>query len=258
MSTATMPIAQPPAVHPWAGTGDRALVPASETEAAALDARARAAKPFAGDWSYSRALAKWVRYPSTQLMGLGLCVLTAARLAVGPLGWLDLAILVGLFAWEPVNEWFIHAHLLHLKPRRIGVMGFSFVWDLPMARRHRAHHADPWDLSNLFIPIGAILFSIAFHATLFLLVLPTPLALTALAALNLIGLWYEWTHFMAHIPYRPTLPWLRTLQARHRLHHFKNERFWLGVSSNLGDRLLNTLPDGKQVEPSPTARLLQR
>ncbi len=258
MSTATLSIPEATPLHPWAGTGDRALVPASDAEAAALDARARAAKPMTGEWGFGRALGQWASYPSTRLMALGFCVLGAARIAAGPLGWLDLALVVALFAWEPINEWIIHAHLLHLKPRQVGPKWLRFQWDLPMARRHRAHHADPWDLPNLFIPIGAILFSIALHASLFFAILPTSLALTALTALNLVGLWYEWTHFVAHIPYRPTLPWLRTLQARHRLHHFKNERFWLGVSSNLGDRLLNTLPDGKQVEASPTARLLQR
>ncbi|MBM4342702.1 MAG: sterol desaturase family protein [Deltaproteobacteria bacterium] len=258
MSTATLQLSNPPAAQPWAGTGDRALSPASDAEAAALDARARAAKPLTGDWGFGTALRHWLKYPSTRLMALCLCVLSGARVAAGPLGWLDLAVVAVLFAWEPLNEWLIHAHLLHLKPRRVGPKWLRFHLDLPMARRHRAHHADPWDLPNLFIPIGAILFSIAFHSVVFFLVLPTDLALTALAALNLVGLWYEWTHFMAHIPYRPSLPWLRTLQARHRLHHFKNERFWLGVSSNLGDRMLNTLPDAKQVEPSPTARLLQR
>jgi hypothetical protein len=40
------------------------------------------------------------------------------------------------------------------------------------------------------------------------------------------------------------------------LHHFKHEGYWMGVSSNLGDRLLGTNPDQRSVPKSPTARSL--
>ncbi|MSQ81301.1 MAG: fatty acid hydroxylase family protein [Myxococcales bacterium] len=247
-----------PFVHPWAGTGERSLHTADAAEAATLSARAKAAKPFTGDWGFRHSLVEWSRHASPRLLVLTTLVLMAARWVGAPLGWADLAVFAVLFAWEPFNEWIIHAYLLHLKPRTIGPTWLKLGWDLPMARRHRSHHANPWDLSNLFIPIGAVLFSIAFHSAIFFAILPTHLAITALISITIIGIIYEWTHYMAHIPYRPRLSFMRLLQQRHRLHHFKNERFWLGVSSNFGDRVLNTLPDGKEVEASPTARLLQR
>ena len=262
MSTSAMNsanlVADAPKPTRWAATGKRALQPGDATEAALLSDRAKAAKPFTGDWRLGKTLRVWLAHRSPRLIGIGFLTLVATRCCMGPLSWADLAAVVALFLWEPVNEWIIHAHLLHLIPKQIGPAKLGLRWDLPMARRHRRHHADPWDLPNLFIPIGAILFSLVFHGLLFWAFLPAPVAVTALATVNGIGLIYEWTHYVAHVPYRPLTPWMRTLQQRHRLHHFKNERFWLGVSSNLGDRLLRTLPDAKEVEPSPTARLLQR
>lgn len=247
-----------PTAGRWAATGKRALQPSGPEEAETLSTRAKAARPFVGEWRLGHTLQVWMRHRSPQLILLGLVAFAAARAMMGPLGWTDLIAVVALVVYQPINEWFIHAHLLHLIPRKFGPAGLRLQWDLPMARRHRRHHADPWDLANLFIPLGAILFSLVFHSLLFGLLLPVPVAMTALATVHAIGLVYEWTHYVAHVPYRPLLPWMRTLQQRHRLHHFKNERFWLGVSSNLGDRLLGTLPDAKQVEASPTARLLQR
>jgi hypothetical protein len=42
----------------------------------------------------------------------------------------------------------------------------------------------------------------------------------------------------------------------HRLHHFKNEHYWQGVTMHLGDRVLGTLPDHTKVPTSPTCRTL--
>jgi hypothetical protein len=41
------------------------------------------------------------------------------------------------------------------------------------------------------------------------------------------------------------------------LHHFKNERYWFGVTSIVGDRVIGTLPDQREVPRSPTARTLR-
>ena len=62
---------------------------------------------------------------------------------------------------------------------------------------------------------------------------------------------------MVHTRYRPRTRLYRTLARRHRLHHFRNEHYWLGVTSNTGDRLLGTLPKHKTDVPlSETATTL--
>jgi sterol desaturase/sphingolipid hydroxylase (fatty acid hydroxylase superfamily) len=83
-----------------------------------------------------------------------------------------------------------------------------------------------------------------------------PLALTGITFAYLGLLRYEWSHFLIHSPYVPRTRWYRTIWRNHRLHHFKHEGYWMGVSSNLGDRLLGTNPDQRSVPKSPTARTL--
>jgi hypothetical protein len=49
----------------------------------------------------------------------------------------------------------------------------------------------------------------------------------------------------------------RSIWRSHRLHHFKNERFWHGVTNNISDRVLGTFPDQREVRRSRTARTLR-
>ena len=68
---------------------------------------------------------------------------------------------------------------------------------------------------------------------------------------------YEWTHLLVHTRYRPRSRYYARLARNHRLHHFRNEQYWLGVTSNSGDRLLAPLPAKKTDVPlSDTARTL--
>jgi sterol desaturase/sphingolipid hydroxylase (fatty acid hydroxylase superfamily) len=67
---------------------------------------------------------------------------------------------------------------------------------------------------------------------------------------------YEWTHFLIHAPYKPRGRYFKAIWRNHRLHHFKNERYWFGVTSTIGDRVIGTLPDQRSVPRSATARSL--
>ena len=67
---------------------------------------------------------------------------------------------------------------------------------------------------------------------------------------------YEWTHYLVHAPYRAKTQFFRKRSRNHRLHHFKNEHYWFGVTMKLGDKVLGTYPDERNVELSPTARTL--
>jgi sterol desaturase/sphingolipid hydroxylase (fatty acid hydroxylase superfamily) len=67
---------------------------------------------------------------------------------------------------------------------------------------------------------------------------------------------YEWTHFLIHTAYRPRSRYYRSVWRNHRLHHFKNERYWHGITQTVSDRVLGTLPDHHQVQRSETARAL--
>jgi hypothetical protein len=54
----------------------------------------------------------------------------------------------------------------------------------------------------------------------------------------------------------PRSPLYRGIWRAHRLHHFRNERYWFGVTTHLGDRVLCTYPAKDAVPLSTTARTL--
>src|SRR3989344_1502419 len=76
------------------------------------------------------------------------------------------------------------------------------------------------------------------------------LVLTASLAFLLQGLHYEWVHYLAHISWRPRMAYYERRVLEPRWHHFRNERLWWGVSRGLGDRVLGTAPDARDVARS--------
>ena len=81
-------------------------------------------------------------------------------------------------------------------------------------------------------------------------------AATGLLVSYLVLSAYEWCHFLIHTPYRPRGRYYRSIWRGHRLHHYKNEHYWFGVTSTVGDHLLRTAPDQTDVPKSNTARTL--
>jgi len=196
-------------------------------------------------------------------VALAACVLAlGARIYVGEWSWHDLIPPLALLAAQPFVEWIIHKYLLHLPPLQL----FGRRVELYGSIQHRNHHLDPSDLARVLLkPVEVISFvvQITIVMTLIALAVATltdrqflPFALTAIAFAYLGLLRYEWSHFLIHTPYVPKTRWYRTIWRNHRLHHFKHEGYWMGVSSNLGDRLLKTNPDQRSVAKSPTARSL--
>ena len=167
------------------------------------------------------------------------------RLAVGGWSWGDPVVLAVAAGLTGFVEWVVHRSLLHA-PAEAWV---SRVLD--SSRGHRNHHADPADLYWAMLrPIEAGALAgvlVAFSAVWALPVL-------TLAGLPLLGPWltavvaswavfahYEWTHLLVHGAHRPRLRYYRRLARNHRRHHHVDARSWLGVTSNLGDRVLGTL-----------------
>lgn len=180
-------------------------------------------------------------------------LLVATRVAVGGFTWADLLVLPVIALLQPFAEWLIHVYILHSRPRKV----FGRTLDLQIAKFHRAHHRDPWRLELVFIPRRAGWIGLGVLAGLWFLFSPTPqLALSGVVATVTMAFLYEWTHYLTHTSYRPRSEFYRRLWRYHRLHHFKNENYWQGVTTHLGDRLLGTLPDHTKVPNSPTCRTL--
>ena len=190
---------------------------------------------------------------SPRIIVVALTIALVARIAVG--GWrrADLAVAAVLVAAQPFTEWLIHVVVLHFRPRRRG----GRTIDLYIARKHRAHHVDPADIGLVFVATPALVGLIAGDAVVMLAVFrDVHLWLTALVTGYGLLLGYEWTHYLIHTPHIPRSWWYRRVWRAHRLHHFKNEHHWFGITSHLADRVLRTFPDRSAVPTSPTARNL--
>ncbi|MBL4850229.1 MAG: sterol desaturase family protein [Planctomycetes bacterium] len=176
----------------------------------------------------------------------------AFRVYLGGWSWVDLVVPVVILVWWPFQEWLIHSYLLHFKPRKLG----PFTIDSMQAAKHRRHHLHPWDFEEISIPLHTYVYAVPILCALGYVFRDVPAVFTGLTVFLGFGVHYEWCHFMAHSNYVPKSKLYKAVWRNHRLHHFKNENLWMGVSSRVGDLALGTCPDQKTVERSPTCRTL--
>lgn len=202
--------------------------------------------------SWRAAAREFAGWSSPRVIAVALAGAVAARLAVGRWSWWDLLGPAIVLAAQPFTEWLIHVFLLHFRPRRLGGM----TLDPLVARKHRAHHADPKEAGLVFVPMPALVLLVAGLAVVLLPTLPLPRALSVLVAAYAMLFAYEWTHYLIHSTYRPRHRPYRAVWRAHRNHHFRNEHYWFGVTMHLADHVLGTFPERSEVPPSPTARTL--
>lgn len=204
------------------------------------------------------------RSPRILVAGVVLVLAARAVLGGGP-SWHDAVAVTAMLAVFPFGEWAIHVYLLHLPPLRWRGRRVELV----TAAAHREHHERPHHL-------GLILLGPREALALLLLAVPAVVGtgvgaltlagasvspggvLTAVATSYVLILAYEWTHLLIHTAYRPRTRVYRAIHHGHRLHHFKNEHYWHGVTCTVADRVLGTAPDHREVARSPTARSLER
>ena len=205
---------------------------------------------------------------SPQVISVAVVAAVAVRFVVGAdnWGWADLFVVaVTALVVGPV-EWVLHTYLLHAGPdswarRRLGT-GIG----------HQKHHVDPPAIEWLLLgggDAGLYAFAIgvmtlawsAVAVTLFGLlvggqVLLAPMVTAVLFAYLALG-HYEWVHLLVHTRCRLRSPYYKRLARNHRRHHYRNEGYWLGITSNLGDRIFRTYPrDTSSIPLSETARTL--
>jgi sterol desaturase/sphingolipid hydroxylase (fatty acid hydroxylase superfamily) len=202
------------------------------------------------------------RQPSPPYLLGAVALALGLRIAQEAWSWRDAVMVAGLIAVTPFVEWAIHVYMLHAPPftlrgRRVEML---------TAREHRAHHEAPAVLDGVLLPVYGVLVFLPMIALVnwalsfpIALVLGGPrLAYATMGILTSFAILaaYEWTHFLIHTPYRARRRYFKAIWRNHRLHHFKNERYWFGVTSTIGDRVIGTLPDQRSVPRSATARSL--
>ena len=205
--------------------------------------------------------AAFARTGSARVIMPTVAVLCAVRITMGEWGRGDAVALVGVAALTGPVEWVIHLRLLHASPaawtsRRLGT-----------GAGHREHHLDPGELRWLLLRASdAAVFLVVLAVLVAMWSLPMSIVVDGSVAPSLVSAFaftaaglghYEWTHLLVHTAYRPRSRHYARLAHNHRRHHYRNERYWLGVTSNSGDRLMGTLPAADDAVPrSETARTL--
>ncbi|NKX91536.1 sterol desaturase family protein [Nocardia coubleae] len=204
--------------------------------------------------SLGAAAREFLRHPSPWMIGAVLIVALVARVLVGDWQLTDALVPIVILAAFPVIEWVIHVTVLHWRPKHLG----PITLDSELARKHRAHHTDPRDVPLIFIPPKSLLLTIVALVAIALLAFPRlGLGLTFLLTITVLGLLYEWTHYLIHTDYKPKHAAYRAIWRNHRHHHYKNEHYWFTVTTTgTADRLLGTAPDPATTPTSPTARNL--
>jgi sterol desaturase/sphingolipid hydroxylase (fatty acid hydroxylase superfamily) len=150
-----------------------------------------------------------------------------------------------------LSEYGTHRFLFHARPARNG-----FVLGL-QRRLHYDHHLDPARLDLLFLPPWFLVPALGLFTGLYARFTRDPATVRSLVLGNLLGLlYYEWVHYVAHIPFAPVTPYGRWIKKYHLWHHFKNEKRWFGVTNPSLDRLAGTYVAVAEAERSPTTRSL--
>jgi hypothetical protein len=194
------------------------------------------------------------KHPSPWMISAALVTAAAWRVAEGDWRPSDLWAPVILVALFPVLEWVIHVFILHWRPRKVAGVQI----DSELARDHRRHHADPRDIPLVFIPWRSLIAVIVSDFAIAVFAFPRlGQGLTFMFSLALVGLVYEWMHYLIHSDYKPKTAAYKSVWRNHRLHHYKNEHYWFTVTStSTADRLFGTYPDPGSIKASPTAKNL--
>jgi hypothetical protein len=191
----------------------------------------------------------FVAHTSPRILLAASLVIVVARVAIGHWRLVDAIVAAVLLAAQPFTEWLIHVYILHVQPGR-GRLNDAF--DRAAGLAHRLHHQDPYDLRWQFIHPRVTIGGLVFDA-LVIAVFRTPAAVTGVMVAILLTTTYEWVHFLIHTDVPAKHAPYKQLHRAHRLHHYRNENYWLGVTNHLGDRVLRTYPAKDDVPVSATA-----
>ncbi|PSC73834.1 fatty acid hydroxylase isoform B [Micractinium conductrix] len=188
------------------------------------------------------ALALFFSHPSSLLILAGLLAVAAVRVQSPVHPAADVGVAAGVAALWCLQEWVVHAWLLHS----------PFDW--AGRRIHEGHHARPYFHVSIDGPPLVAAFMAASLALFWCAFRGSELALTAALVYYAMGLAYEFTHYIAHTRYLPRSRIGKAIRMHHMLHHTRNEANWLAFVLPAVDALFGTAPDPASVRMSDMAK----
>ena len=163
--------------------------------------------------------------------------------------------LIVVILLAPFAEWILHKFVLHRSYDPNNEAAAEY-----MERLHVGHHREPQKVDYYFAPLSAGL-TLPIGLFLILLILTQQLtwAISFSLSTTLYFLFYEWIHLAHHVDeYKPKTGWGKRLKKAHKWHHFKNENYWWGITSALGDDILQTFPKPQEISKSETVLDLEK
>jgi 4-hydroxysphinganine ceramide fatty acyl 2-hydroxylase len=183
---------------------------------------------------------------------VAMSLLLAAAMGLHAVAFVPVAILIGALLFF-LTEYSTHRFLLHAPPLKN-----PFVLRM-QHRLHYDHHVEPERLDLLFLPPWFLFPALAIFVAAYFAIARNVAVVAALVLGNLLGLlYYEWVHYVAHIPYRPRTPVGRWMKKYHLWHHFKNEHLWFGVTNPSMDFVWRTYVRVDEADRSGSTRILFR
>ena len=191
------------------------------------------------------------RHGSNGILAVAIAA-AAAAFAIGAAPFSLVGALIGAAVFF-VSEYTTHRFLFHAQPSK-----FPFVLKL-QHKLHYDHHIDPPKIELLFLPWWFVIPTVLVYYGIFLAIVRNPAVAFSLAFGSMCALfYYEWVHYVAHIPFNPVTPFGRYVKKYHLWHHFKNEHFWYGVTNPSMDFAGATYRDVESVDRSTTVREIWR
>lgn len=139
---------------------------------------------------------------------------------------------IGFVTWS-ITEYLMHRFVFHLESKNKAVKAFHYAM-------HGYHHAVPHDTNRLFMPpVPALIFLALFFGIFYLIF--WKYTWFFLPGFEIGYLIYSRMHYLMHIR-TPKNAYLKKMWEHHANHHYKDEDKGFGVSSDLWDRVFNTMP----------------
>lgn len=196
-------------------------------------------------------IAAFFKHGSNTLLFAAMAAL-AAMFGARAVPFVPVAALVGAALFFS-SEYSTHRFLFHARPSKTS-------WLLKLQHRlHYDHHIDPPKLDLLFLPWWFVVPTALVYFALYFAVTRSAAVSLSLMFGTFLGLaFYEWVHYVAHVPFVPKTAVGRYMKKYHLWHHFKNERLWFGVTNPAMDHLMQSYRAVDTAERSTTVREIWR